>query len=284
MHQIELLIYSFLQEVKRGTYKVPLNLLEKFGKETQETLIKQFERRPKEFTLRMSNIGQPLCILKMEQQYGSNSSETLRFLLGDLYEASILFLLHASGIKVLAEQKQVILADTGLKGTLDVILDLGEGPEVYDIKSASEYSFKTKTNLSMEDFIAQDTFGYFNQLLAYAASENIKAGGFIFGNKSSGEIKVFAFPKEQDELKERALKDIKKKIASFKNNDPFKRDFDDIAETFRKKPTGNRILGITCGFCDHKFRCWPNLQVLKQAKSEAKNPKMVFYTEHNEIM
>lgn len=272
------MIHTFLEETKRGTYTVPQLLLEKFGKETQAALIKQFERKPRQFTLRMSNIGQPLCILQMEQQYGSNNSEILRFLLGDLYEATILFLLHASGIKVLAEQKPVTLAGTKLKGTLDVILDLGEGPEVYDIKSASEYSFKTKTNMSMEEFIAQDTFGYVSQLLAYAAAENIQAGGFIFGNKSSGEIKVFAFPKEQEQLKQQALKDINNKILAFKNKEPFKRQFEDIAETFRKKPTGNRVLGTTCSFCDHKFRCWDNLQVKAQIDSQSKNPKMVFYT------
>src|SRR5947207_1840580 len=91
------------------------------------------------------------------------------------------------------------ISKTPYKIPLDVILDLGNGPEIYDIKSASEYSFKTKLKQSLEEFILTDTFGYFNQLLGYATAEEIPAGGFIFINKSSGELKVISIPREQQQ-------------------------------------------------------------------------------------
>ena len=55
--------------------------------------------------------------------------------------------------------------------------------------------------------------------------------------------------------------------------------FEDSAETWRTKPTGNRRLGITCGFCDYKHACWENLKELPSVMSKAKIPPMVYYTE-----
>ena len=33
---------------------------------------------------------------------------------------------------------------------------------------------------------------------------------------------------------------------ALKENKPFKKCYDDVAETFRTKPTGNRVLGFVC--------------------------------------
>lgn len=313
MHLIELKIHKFLQEANKGSYKIPQELLEKFSKSTGEHLKRQFERdnnvisikqqcetqqsyceypkcdgcgftdKPK-FTLRMSNLGRPLCTLQMEKQYGTKGTEIQRFLFGDIVEDITLFLLHASEINVIAEQKPATLmvGKEIIKGTLDVILDLGEGPEVYDIKSASDYSFKTKLNQSFEEFVETDTFGYLNQLLSYAIAENIPAGGFIFVNKSSGDIKVISIPKDQKQLKETVLKEIKNNVLAIVQNIPFKRQFSDIEETFKKKLTGNRYLGIACSFCEHKFNCWDNLQLKQQIDSKSKTPKMLYYTHIND--
>ena len=62
----------------------------------------------------------------------------------------------------------------------------------------------------------------------------------------------------------------------------FERCFEDSAETWRGKPTGNRRLGITCGFCDYKHACWENLKELPSVMSKAKIPPTVYYTELTE--
>jgi len=293
MHLIELKVHQFLQEVNRGRFRSPPDLLKKFGESTVANLKRQFEREPDKFSLRMSNIGRPLCILQMEKNAANDESyirqgDAQRFLLGDIFEDVMMFVLHAAGLNILAEQKPVSLKIAGitLKGTLDVIIDTGDGPEVWDLKSASEYSFKNKFNQSLEDFIRTDSFGYTNQLLSYAAAESesevtkgnppVKAGGFIVGNKSSGEMKVYPFPKEQAHLTQQALLSIKHNIKNI--NSPFQRQFQDIPEKFKKKLTGNRILGTTCGFCEFNHKCWPGLQLKPQALSEAKEPKMIYYT------
>lgn len=285
MHIIELKIYKFLQEVAKGSYKIPQELLAKFGDETKSALKKQFEREERSFKLSMSNVGRPLCQLKMEKQHGSvNPDGIVRFLFGDLVEDVLLFLLYASGINILAEQKYTSLEIEGrqLGGTLDIILDLGRGPEVYDIKSASDFAFKSKSNMTFKEFLKQDSFGYCSQLFGYAEAEKILPGGFIFNNKSSGEISVLAVPEHFEELKQEALDKAKYNLLNI--DTPFKREFDDIEETFNKKKTGNKILGTVCEFCDFKFKCWDNLTIRPQINSSSKNPKMLYYTKINEAM
>ena len=65
------------------------------------------------------------------------------------------------------------------------------------------------------------------------------------------------------------------------NNESDIRKFTDaIEETFRGKPTGNKVLGFACSFCPYKLPCWGSkLQLLPQQQSKGKNPKWVWYTE-----
>ena len=65
------------------------------------------------------------------------------------------------------------------------------------------------------------------------------------------------------------------------DKDEFVRCFEPEEETFRKVPTGNKVLNKHCTFCDFKNTCWTNLQEHPQAKSKAKFPKMVQYIEYN---
>lgn len=279
MHPIELAIAKFLGDVKkRRDYVPPQHLLEKFSTETREALLKQFSDRDNNFTLRMSNIGKPLCMLQMEKQHGSDGIQVIRALLGDLVEDVALFLIHASGLKVVAELLPVELeiAGTKIKGTLDIVLNINGEDQVFDIKSCSDYAFKKYTNASFEDFVANDTFGYVTQLFGYSKAVNKQPAGWIFVNKSSGEIKVLVVPSNWQEYQQKALKDIEDKIKNIDSS--FKRSFEDFPEFFKRKATGNRVLGIACSFCDHKFKCWDNLKVLPALNSVSKNPAIKYYT------
>lgn len=283
MHVIELTIKKFLQDIKNKPYKIPEKLLFKFAEETRDALKKQFEREPSKFTLRMSNIGKPLCQLQMEKQATkeglvSGGIDQIKAILGDLVEDLTLFLLHASGIKVTAELLPVNLniADTTIKGTLDVILNINDEDKVYDIKSCSEFAFKKYQRQSFEEFVTFDNFGYCDQLFGYATAANVKPGGFIFVNKSSGELYVLIVPEEHEKFKQQSLKNIINRIEHV--NDEFKRSFTDFAEIFKKKPTGNRILGTACVFCDYKHSCWKDIQILPQIPSNSKTAKLMYYT------
>jgi hypothetical protein len=218
----------------------------------------------------------------MEKEYGREKGDIIRFTFGDLVEDIILFLIYASGLKVVSEQEHVtlVLGEHTLNGTLDIVLDLGNGFEVYDIKSASDYSFKSKKEQSFEDFVASDIFGYVGQLFGYAKAKGYKPGGFIFCNKSSGEIYILEVPKEHSRFETEALAKMEYNLKHI--GSPFKRSFSDVEETFKKKKTGNRILGFNCSMCDYKFKCWPEVQLRSQQDSTSKTPKMMYYTKVNE--
>ena len=59
-----------------------------------------------------------------------------------------------------------------------------------------------------------------------------------------------------EEYKKKAIDTAKDNIKAIKEGKPFKRCYDDIAETFRSKPTGNRVLGFVCSYCPYKLPCW----------------------------
>ena len=50
----------------------------------------------------------------------------------------------------------------------------------------------------------------------------------------------------------------------------------DEEETFRGKPTGNKVLNINCKFCDYRYDCW-NLTDKPAVMSKAQTPKIVSY-------
>lgn len=299
MHIIELMLHRFSQGVARGTYKVPQPLLAKFSESTAAHLKRQFEREPKDFTLRMSNLGKPLCQLQCEQagikgiSWDNNSLTRNTF--GDICEDVLMFMLHAAGVPIVSEQEPVELMIAGqrIKGTLDLVIDLSKlndygcaaDPRVWDIKSASDWTFKNKFTLPFDRFIEEDTFGNISQLFLYAAAKGIKVGGLIIQNKSTGEIKIFEVPEDQAQWKEHFVKEAEAKVnllVSLRETIPSKKILD-INEIFRKKNTGNKVLSTTCSFCEFKFHCWPDVQLKPQLVGTSKIPKMVYYTKINDL-
>jgi hypothetical protein len=314
MHLIELQIFQFLQEVSGGSYKVPPSLLEKFGEETKSALKKQLERQPREFSIRGSNIGKPLCVLQREQAgiKGVSYNSTLQNLYGELVEDTLLFLLYAAGVPIVTEQELVSLEIAGqtINGTLDIVIDFGNDPRVWDIKSASDWSFKNKFNKSFEEILHGDYFGYTDQLFFYSTARRCKVGGWIVQNKSSGEIRIIEAPDEQRSLREAALRRMEEKVSTLSENeqrvvvpagDPeigvqrvydsnntnhldskLLQCFEPNLEYFKKKPTGNLVLHDACTLCEFRFGCWENLQLKPRAKSEAKNPPLIWYTHYED--
>ena len=71
-------------------------------------------------------------------------------------------------------------------------------------------------------------------------------GGWIAINKSTGEWTVCEAPEFQDDHRDKFIKVASDNYSALKNKTEFKKCFDDVEETFRGKPTGNRTLGTVC--------------------------------------
>jgi len=280
-------VQLYLDKVAKEPVKISDKMVEEFGEACKSALRKQFsEERRKEFKPRMSNIGRPLCQLQMEAQNvkgeGQPYNVKMRNTFGDLIEALAVFVLKSAGVDIEDEQKNVKYKFNGssIEGRLDVKID----KKVWDIKSASPYSFEKKfgTAGGFEEVVKDDAFGYVSQGYLYSESEKLPFGGWIVINKSTGEWTVCKTPLVDDQYRVKALQDAKENLKALKNKVPFKRCFNDIEETYRTKKTGNRTLGMICGFCPYKLPCWGSkLQLLQQQQSQGKNPRWVWYTEVN---
>ena len=280
-------VQLYLDKAAKEPVKISDKLVEEFGEACKSALRKQFsEERRKEFKPRMSNIGRPLCQLQMEAQNvkgeGQPYNVKMRNTFGDLIEALAVFVLKSAGVDIEDEQKNVKYKFNGssIEGRLDVKID----KKVWDIKSASPYSFEKKfgTAGGFEEVVKDDAFGYVSQGYLYSESEKLPFGGWIVINKSTGEWVVCKTPLIDDQYRVKALQDAKENLKALKDKVPFKRCFNDIEETYRTKKTGNRTLGMICGFCPYKLPCWGSkLQLLPQQQSQGKNPKWVWYTEVN---
>ena len=287
MNSILVKVQKYLDKVSKSPSQVDKKLVEEFGEACKKALLKQFtENRGSKFELRMSNVGRPLCQLQMEAKgikgEGQPYNAKVRNTFGDIIEALALFIMKSAGVEIKNEQKQVKYKFNGeeIEGRQDVEID----EKVWDIKSASPYSFEKKfgEDGGFNEVVRDDTFGYASQGFLYAESQSKDFGGWIAINKSTGEWTVCETPKLVEPYKSDAIKKAKDNVKAIKDGVPFKRQYDAIEETFRGKPTGNKVLGLACSFCPYKLPCWGSkLQLLPQQQSKGKNPKWVWYTEVN---
>ena len=287
MNNILYKVQQYLGKASKESVKLDKRLVEEFGEACKNALLKQFEdQRKNKFEPRMSNIGRPLCQLQMEAKgvkgEGQPYNVKVRNTFGDIIEALAIFIMKSAGVNIKNEQKKVKYKFNGseVEGKQDVEID----EKIWDIKSASPYSFEKKFGEEggFLEVIKEDSFGYASQGFLYGESQNKKFGGWIAINKSTGEWTVCETPAMIEPHKTEALKKAKDNLKALKDKAPFKKQYDDIAETFRGKPTGNRVLGFVCSYCPYKLPCWGSkLQLLQQQQSKGKNPKWVWYTEVN---
>ena len=284
MNSILLKVQQYLDSVSKKPVKLDKQLVQEFGEACKNALLKQFEdERSTKFELRMSNVGRPLCQLQMEAKgikgEGQPYNVRMRNTFGDLIEALATFVMKSAGVNIKNEQKKVIykFENESIEGRQDVEID----DKIWDIKSASPYSFDKKFGEAggFTEVVRDDSFGYASQGFLYGESQNKKFGGWIAINKSTGEWTVCETPSSVEEHKKKAIDTAKENIKAIKSSKPFKRCYDDVAETFRSKPTGNRVLGFVCSYCPYKLPCWGSgLKLLPQQQSKGKNPKWVWYT------
>jgi hypothetical protein len=260
MNSILLKVQQYLDNVSKNPVKLDKQLVQEFGEACKNALLKQFEEpRRDKFEPRMSNIGRPLCQLQMEAKgikgEGQPYNVKMRNTFGDLIEALAILVMKSAGVNISNEQKKVTYKFDGekIEGRQDVEID----GKVWDIKSASPYSFEKKFGEAggFNEVVREDSFGYASQGFLYGESQSKNFGGWIAINKSTGEWTVCETPASVEEHKKKALKSAKDNFNALKEGKPFKRCYDDVAETFRSKPTGNRVLGFVCSYCPYKLPC-----------------------------
>jgi len=278
-HKAELKLHRFLDQAIDGKKVLSDKNINKICEDIKEALHRQFgsNNSRKEFRLRMSNIGKPTCQLwfeknKPEEALPFPNNFVMNMMLGDIVESVFKGLLRQAGV-AFEDSKKVsmeLAIDSKIEGTYDIVMD----DAVDDIKSASDWSYRNKFD-SFDSLSKEDPFGYVGQLAGYAHASNKRAGGWWVVNKSNGSFKYV--PAEGLNL-EKEVDKLADNVSIVQSNE-FEKCFDAVEETFRGKPTGNKILGTTCSFCRFKHSCWTDLQELPSLVSQAKEPKIVSYVE-----
>jgi hypothetical protein len=168
MNTILLKVQKYLDSISKQPAKLDKKLVEDFGEACKNALLKQFqEERNTKFELRMSNVGRPLCQLQMEAKgikgEGQPYNNKMRNTFGDLIEALAIFVMKSAGVNIKNEQKKVTYKFNGdsIEGRQDVEID----EKIWDIKSASPYSFEKKFGEAggFMEVIKDDSFGYASQ-------------------------------------------------------------------------------------------------------------------------
>ncbi len=280
-------IQEFLDKAGQGEIELPDHLIQEFKDSCETAIRKQFSRRD-DASLRMSGIGRPICqqILMLDKQPKESSyNDIMRFLFGDLIEAVAMLVIKAAGIDVVAEQKpcSIVLDKENIKGTLDVIIDEDGTKKVWDIKSASPYSFDHKFGNGYDKIKEDDAFGYIVQGHLYGEANDLPFGGWIVINKSTGEWAVVDAPNDIEERK-RVIKQANTIVKTVKKADFKKVKFKDDWETYKKDGeiirTKNRVMPKICSFCEYKKYCWENARLENKITSKAKSPPQVWYTRY----
>lgn len=224
--------------------------VENFGRGLAQTVKDRLEALPRENGyLRMSNLGRGDRQLWYEingdnaQKEQFNASTLIKFLYGDILEALLLFLAKEAGHEVTQEQAEVNL--NGIKGHIDAIID----GVVVDCKSASTYAFQKFANGTLRD---DDAFGYYEQIAAYSKSLGNRDGAFLAIDKTLGHLALLKVPAEELEpLQIEARVEHLKEVVAPGSPLP-ERCYPDVPEG----ESGNKVLGVNCSYCAHKFNCW----------------------------
>lgn len=232
-----------------------------FGRAVSRIISERIGERGEAPYLRLSNLGTK-CDRKLwytlrtpEVAEPLEPHTRLKFLIGDLWEAVLLFLAKVAGHKVEGEQDEVSVH--GVKGHRDAVID----GTIVDVKSASTFAFdKFKAGLTPE----KDDFGYLTQIDAYLETaqtdplvQNKDEAAFLVGDKVLGHLTVDKHPRQGVNYEEL----VKKKREMLEQPTPPPRGFSDVPDG----KSGNRKLGTYCSYCQFKETCWPGLKTYAYA-------------------
>ena len=273
-------VQLYLQKVVSGETYISPDSISFFKEECAKAIEKQFLPKKKNWSMRMSGLGKPLCQQQLERdeikiEGDLEYNAVNRFLFGDLLEALLYIELKEAGVNVEAYQKAVELDIEGitLHGTLDIVID----GKVWDIKTASPYAYTSKFT-SYNRVKENDPFGYVVQGFLYAEAVGKPFGGWIVINKSSGEIQICSAPNYQEEEREEALSWARYNIGVLQDKSIPIQKLEEVVEKYKGVPTKNKLLNTTCSFCKFKLHCFPKAKLHHKVASDAKNPPLIWYS------
>jgi hypothetical protein len=257
MHKIDTLVDDIYRTVGKGLPEVPETAVNSFSHHLSQIVKERLTAGTRKRNyLRLSNLGSNCdralwySINEPEKAEALHPSTYLKFLLGDVWEAVLLFLAKVSGHKVEGAQDEVTVY--GVLGHRDAVID----GMIVDVKSASSRSFvKFTEGLTPEE----DAFGYLTQLNAYmegAKDDPVvltkDEGAFLVGDKTLGKLTLDRHKKRTDidfkELVSHKYKMLADKLPPRGHE----------ARPYGK--SGNLELGLACSYCEFKKECWPGLR------------------------
>jgi len=182
-------------------------------------------------------------------------SDLLKFFFGHTIEVLVLNLARAAGHSVVGEQQEMEI--NGFLGHRDAVVD---GMTI-DIKSAAPVSFDKYKRKGIRE---TDTFGYVSQIGSYvAAGKNDplvtekNKGAILFINKVTGELHLEVLDLTED------IANKEQEIAELMQMVKLKEPPERLATVpqYKDSPEGNQKLCITCGYCNRKHDCFPNMRM-----------------------
>ncbi len=206
-------------------------------------------------SLRMSNIGKPCTRSLWYDINGDDEAEKLRpetklkFMMGDIVEALLLYLAKEAGHEVTEQQAEIEI--DGIKGHIDAIID----GELVDVKSSSSFGMKKFKNGTLPN---DDPFGYIDQISGYGNALGKTTGTFLAFDKSSGELATYTHRKLSDTASR-----IDKVKRDTSGESPPHRAFSAVPD----KQTGGKKLNVNCSYCSHKKTCWSDPGLVTKFRS-----------------
>jgi len=233
--------------------------IEKFGEGVKALMRTEFGREKREDNrkLRLSNIGRTDRYL-WNHFNGTDGEKLLphtyiKFMYGHLIEEMLLFLTRMAGHTVTDEQK--VCKVEGVVGHMDCKID----GVVTDVKSASSFGFKKFKDGSLVD---DDSFGYIDQIKAYAHDCGETQVGWLTMDKANGHLTYLKYDLENtdsEKLKEPIVDRVKHIKQLVEGDEPTEYCYDPVPDG----KSGNMKLAIGCSYCQFKEHCYPNMRVFK---------------------
>jgi hypothetical protein len=276
-HPAELKVFNFLQKAMAGESTMTEEVAKQVASDVEAALYKQFDSGPRDkFRLRMSNIGKPKCQLWFEKNDPEDKTPfppafLMNMILGDIVEAVFKGVLRSAGVEFKDNDRVTLKLPHGqeIKGEYDMEMD----GRIDDVKSASPWSYDNK--FASFDTLAQgDSFGYVAQLVGYAEAAGKGVGGWWVVNKGNGEFK---YVDASEVNTEEVINGIQATVDYIENDEPFKRCYEPVPETYFKKPSGNLVLNSKCHFCDFKNKCWDLKELPSRVYKGKKEAPLVEY-------
>ncbi len=235
-------------EISMNEKEIDIHINE-FGDNIKEHLkTSLFEKERDKNNLRLSAIGRPDRQIWYDVNLNNKaqpftSPTKIKFLYGYILEELLITLSKIAEHKVTDTQKE--LEVQGVKGHQDCMID----DVLIDCKSTSPRGFD---KFAKGDLIKDDPFGYIAQISAYAEGNNVDKAAFLAINKQSGEICLS--PVHSLEMINAGDRIDYLKVM-VKNNEPPNRCYSDVKDG----ASGNRKLGTSCFYCNHKRECWKDV-------------------------